>query len=325
MSKKLVPIFVGLGLIMLTLVVGVASADVADDTVHLGVNQSDGACADCHNDTTIITGKHTAWAESMHGTGTAYARGTSADCAGCHSGGGFSAMVAAGLTPDEVETGDPNPTRQDCRACHNIHTTYTAEDWSLETTDPVDLYAFEDVTFDGGDGSLCANCHQPRRQMEAEDGIVNVSSTHWGPHHGPQSAMLLGVGGAGDVEGGASDHYDWVEDTCVTCHVANDNHSFEPSLSACLECHEDAENFDIEGVQTGVDELIVELQEALVAKGMLDGDEEHGFHPVVGEYPEAEAAALWNYIFIVIEDGSRGVHNASYTIGLLESSIAALQ
>ncbi|RJQ45510.1 MAG: hypothetical protein C4534_04320, partial [Gaiellales bacterium] len=51
-------------------------------------------CRECHNDTTLITGKVIQWEESGHGTGEAYLRGTSASCAGCHSGGGFSAMVA---------------------------------------------------------------------------------------------------------------------------------------------------------------------------------------------------------------------------------------
>lgn len=289
------------------------------------IAQDGGDCTACHNDTTIITGKVAGWELSGHGTGTSwdYAGGRGG-CAACHSGGVFSEMAAAGMNPGEVEAGDPNPTRQDCRACHNIHTTYTADDWSLETIEPVELYAFEGVTYDGGAGNLCATCHQPRRQMVAEDGIVNWSSSHYGPHHGPQSAMLLGVGGAG-VEGDESIHARFVDDTCVTCHVANDDHSFEASLAVCQECHDEAEDFDIGGVQTQVDELVAELQELLVAKGMLAGDEEHGFHSVVGEYPEAEAAALWNYIFIVPEDGSHGVHNPDYTIALLESSIAALK
>jgi hypothetical protein len=256
----------------------------------------------------------------VHGTGTAYLRGTSASCAGCHSGGGFSAMVAAGLTPDKVEAGDPNPTRQDCRACHNIHTTYTADDWSLETTDPVDLLAFEGVFFSGGKGNLCANCHQPRSTMVAEDGMVNVDSTHWGPHHGPQSAMLLGVGGAGDVQGSPSVH-SMIADTCVHCHLYNDNHSFEPNVAVCQECHSDAENFDMKGTQTQVQGLITELGDALTAQGMLSEDDE----PVVGEYPEAEAAALWNYIYIAHEDKSKGVHNPNYTIALLQASIDALK
>lgn len=329
MSKKLALFVMGLALLTLALVAyaGSASVDAADGTVGPAhtVAQEDGDCTVCHNDTTIITGKAAAWEESTHGTGEAYVRGTSAGCAGCHSGGAFSEMVAAGLNPEEVEVGDPNPTRQDCRACHNIHTTYTEEDWSLETTAAVDLYAFEGVTYDGGAGNLCANCHQPRRGFEAVDGVVNVSSTHWGPHHGPQSAMLLGVGGAGEVEGAPSIHAMAVVDSCVACHTHDGNHAFEASVVVCQQCHgEELEDFDVNGVQTQVEELTVELQDALVAKGLLAGDDESGYHPVVGEYPEAEAAALWNYIFIVIEDSSAGAHNSPYTIELLEASIAAL-
>jgi hypothetical protein len=281
-------------------------------------------CMECHNDTTLLTGKETAWSESVHGTGTAFARGTSAGCAGCHSGGGFVAMVAAGQTPADVESGDPEPTRQDCRTCHNIHTSYTGADWALTTTDPVTLYAFEGETYDGGAGNLCANCHQPRRQIdEAVDGMVEVDSTHWGPHHGPQSAMLLGLGGAGDVEGRASAHSTaMVADTCVTCHVGEaDNHTFEPDVSACVACHADAEDFDIDGVQSDVQAMLDELEEILVAKGLLDEEGE----PVVGSYPEAEAAALWNWIFVNHEDKSLGVHNAAYTKALLEASLTALE
>jgi hypothetical protein len=113
-----------------------------------------------------------------------------------------------------------------------------------------------------------------------------------------------------------------VRDTCVTCHIGEDmNHDFEPDVSACQSCHSDAEDFDIEGVQTETKALIAELGELLEAKGLLDEEGE----PVVGTYPAAQASALWNYIFIAIEDGSFGVHNPGYTKSLLEASIAALQ
>jgi hypothetical protein len=281
-------------------------------------------CMGCHNDTTLITGKKTAWSESMHGTGTAYLRGTSADCAGCHSGGGFSAMVAAGLTPDTVEAGDPEPTRQDCRACHQIHVSYSAADWALETTAPVAFFALEGAIYDGGKGNLCANCHQPRATVAAADpnGMINVSSTHWGPHHGPQSAMLLGLAGAGDVVGRPSAHAMLVRDTCVTCHLGKDaSHSFEPAVSVCQTCHSDAEDFDIDGVQTEVEGLIAQVSELLKAKGLLDEEEE----PIVGKYPAAEASALWNYIYISHEDKSLGVHNPGYTKALLNAAVEALQ
>ena len=279
------------------------------------------SCTVCHDDTTMITGKQTGLSEAVHGTGEAYVRGTSASCAGCHSGGAFSAMVAQGLTPNQVEVGDPNPTRQDCRTCHQVHTSYTEADWALETTAPVPLFAFENITFNGGKGNLCANCHQPRRTIAAADPNDNiaVTSTHWGPHHGPQSAMLLGLGGAGDVAGRPSFHSKMIADTCVTCHIGPDMvHTFEAITSGCAECH--GEDFDIDSKQAEVEALIVELGELLEAKDLY-----HDGHPVVGVYPAAEAQALWNYIFISVEDGSLGVHNPDYTRSLLEASIAALK
>ncbi len=280
------------------------------------------SCTECHNDSTLITGKRFAWSESVHGTGEAYVRGTSSSCAGCHSGGGFSERVAAGLNPSEVEAGDPNPTRQDCRACHQVHTTYTGADWALETTDPVDLYAYEGATYDGGDGNLCVQCHQSRRDIaDAVDGQVEVTSTHWGPHHGPQSAMLLGIGGAGDVEGSPSGHYQMVEDTCVACHMGEGyNHTFEPDVDACVACHADAEDFDVNGTQTEVQAMLDELEEMLIAAGWLD---EEG-HPAVTSIPAPEAYALWNWIYIAHEDKSVGVHNPNYTKALLEASMEAM-
>jgi hypothetical protein len=232
-------------------------------------------------------------------------------------------MLAAGQHPGEVEEGDPNPTRQDCRTCHNIHDTYTGEDWALATTDPVMLYAFQEVTYDGGTGNLCVNCHQPRRQIdEAVDGMIEITSTHWGPHHGPQSAMLFGLAGAGGVEGRPSSHATMIEDTCVSCHLGETgSHTFEPELESCLGCHADAEDFDINGTQAEVQELLDELEAALAAKGLLDEEGE----PVVDSFPEAEAAALWNWIFIAHEDGSLGVHNPIYTRALLEESLEAFQ
>ena len=279
-------------------------------------------CVACHNNTDLLTAKETSWSESLHGSGEAYVRGTRATCAGCHSGNGFSEMIAAGLSPDTVEAGQTEPTRQDCRTCHQVHSTYTAEDWALATTDPVNIFTAEGVTYDGGTGNLCANCHQPLSPVPvAVDGIIEVTSTHWGPHHGPQSTMLLGIGGAGNVEGAPSGHATLVENTCVSCHLGEDSaHTFEPSVADCQTCHSGIEDFDVNGVQTEVQAKLDELGELLIAKGMLDEEGE----PIVGSYPEAEAAALWNWIYIALEDKSLGVHNSSYTQALLDASLQAM-
>lgn len=286
-------------------------------------------CLQCHESTSLIKGKQVGWSEAVHGSGEAYVRGTRASCAGCHSGGAFSAMVADGLRPNQVEAGDPNPTRQDCRTCHQIHTSGTAADWALETTDPVVLYAFDGVTFDGGKGNLCANCHQPRRVIAPEpdaNGNIRVTSSHWGPHHGPQSAMLLGIGGAGDqhlaVAGVPSWHYKMTGDTCVTCHVGeDDSHTFEAVESACAPCHDEDFIVDVGAVQAEVQALLDQLGKTLIARGMLD----QGGHPIPGTYPYFAGAALWNYIFIALEDESLGIHNPQYTLGLLKASVAFLE
>jgi hypothetical protein len=230
-------------------------------------------------------------------------------------------MVEAGQNPGSVEAGDPEPTRQNCRTCHEIHTSYTTDDWALTTTEPVALYAIEGQTYDGGSGNLCANCHQPRRGFPAaEDGMITGITSHWGPHHGPQSAMLLGVAGAG-VEGSPSSHYSLVENTCVGCHLAN--HAFEPSIDSCQGCHADIESFDFSGLQTDIQAQLDQLGEALVAEGVLDVNAPEG-HPIVEEAPENVALALYNWIYIAHEDKSLGVHNPAYTQALLDASFEAL-
>jgi hypothetical protein len=282
---------------------------------------TDLTCTECHNDGGTLTGKTLEWEMSGHGEGTAYLRGTSASCAGCHAGQGFTARIAAGISnPDDVAAGEPDPTKPDCRACHEIHTTYTSDDFALTTTDAVDLYA-SGQTFDMGMGNLCANCHQPRRELPAAaaDGTIEIDSTHWGPHHGPQSTMLMGIGGS--TEGSQSAHYQLVADGCPACHMGdNANHSFEPDVANCEGCHSGLDTFDYNGVQTAVKDLYAQLGAALQGKGLLD----ENLTLVPGSYPAAQAAAAWDYEMIG-DDGSWGVHNPDYIQSLLTADIAALK
>jgi hypothetical protein len=269
------------------------------------------------------------YSTSVHATGTAFAIANSrAGCTGCHTGGGFSDRIAAGVTDaSKFTTLYANPTRVDCRTCHQIHTTYTKADLGLETTAAVPLYAFATTpsTYDGGMGNLCANCHQPRAVVTAADatGNVNITSTHWGPM-ASQAAMLLGVGGAGDVAGIPSSHYTTVKDTCVGCHMGgagpDANHTFTPNVATCVTCHADLKSFDNQGVQTAVTAKIDTLKTDLIKAKLLDASG----NIIVGTYPAAQANALWNYVFIT-SDKSLGVHNAQYTNDLLDASIAAFK
>ncbi len=307
-----------------------------DDFANQGAADGTAGCKECHNDTTLITGKQATWAESNHGENESFVRATSAGCAGCHSGGAFSKMIAAGQNPSTVSAGDPDPTRQGCRACHQIHETGTGADWALETTAAVALFAAPGETFDGGKGNLCANCHQPRRTFPAPnaDGIITGISTHWGPHHGPQSATLLGTAGAaadgGTLDGSPMFHYTGVADTCVGCHTpAVRSHLFGADLSVCKTCHPGAENFDINGVQTETQTRLDALAKLLAAEGLLELEDPAATsnidgHPAVTEAPENQAVALYNWLYIAHEDKSKGVHNPAYTKAMLDAAFEAL-
>ena len=293
-------------------------------------------CTQCHNDTTIIVSKEGQFREnSVHGTGEAFIRGETTACAGCHGTEGSKARINAGLPPHDVSVeGVVNVSAFDCRTCHNIHTTYTSDDWSLTGgAQPVKL-EYSDGTFDGGAGNLCANCHQVRNPLpEVKDGNVAIVSSRFGPHYGVPAQMLLGEGGFG-VTGKPSTHYEKVADTCVGCHMGKEfNHTYLPKATRCQECHTDAANFDINGAQTEVAAMLEELHTIFVDKHLLDPETDlWGIYDATNSkfanpsvdvpltVSEAVAQAMWNYKFATYHK-SNGVHNTSYTKDMLQAAL----
>lgn len=290
-------------------------------------------CTECHNDTSIISGKKANWQESLHGSGTAFIEeGGNKSCAGCHSGAAFSEMIAAGGNFSTLESGDADPTHQDCRTCHQIHVTYTGDDWALETNAPVTLVV-SGATFDGGSGNLCANCHQARRYMAnfaAKDaaGVVipgqYAASARFNTHYSVQVDVLMGLGDFG-VAGEPSAHYTKVENTCAGCHMGEtDSHSFEPQVATCQGCHEGIEDFNVDGFLTEFEEKYAQLEAALLAKGMIAKNEDGTFSTVPGTYEEGPAQALFFYN-LVHEDGSEGIHNPTYFTALVDHALEVLK
>jgi len=292
--------------------------------------QADLTCTECHNDTALLLAKDAQFEESLHGTGDSWVRGSSASCAGCHGSDTSADRINAGLIPhDAAIEGSANSAPMNCRTCHDIHTTYTGEDFSLVGDEAAVTFEFSGgATFDGGAGNLCAQCHQVRNAYpEVVDGNVSITSNRYGTHYGTEAPMLLGVGGYGDVAGAPSVHYQMVTDTCVACHMGPDYiHNFEPAVARCTSCHADAKNFDINGVQTEVEGLLEEVHAILIEKGLLNPDTDlfnaSSSAPLV--VPEAVAQAMWNYKFVTY-DGSNGVHNSAYAKALLEAALATLQ
>jgi hypothetical protein len=140
------------------------------------------------------------------------------------------------------------------------------------------------------------------------------------------------------VTGDPSPHYAMVEETCVGCHMGEErNHTYEPEVERCQACHADAEDFDVNGVQTEIEEMIEELHTIFVDEKLLNPDTDLWgiYDPATGTWSnpssdkplvvsEAVGNAMWNYKFVVY-DNSMGVHNSKFTKALLESALEAMK
>lgn len=314
----------------------------ASDTSTVVAEASESSCSDCHNASTLIVSKEVQYLNSLHGSGSTVQRNTAA-CAICHTSEGFTERIDAGTF--EIAEDIKNASPINCRTCHNIHETYTSADWSLANIDPVTLELTGDV-YDKGNSNLCANCHQPRTDYAvplAGGGDIEITSPRYGPHHGPQSSLLLGVGGYGDEYTGSNVHYDAVDNGCISCHMTDtafgktagghslnitfDNEGVKGEfLNGCIKCHEDIESLDRNGVQTEVDSMVEELRVLLVKQGLIDGASGAGIPGtgIPGTFTSEQAGALWNYKTIT-EDRSHGVHNPGYTKFLLQTAIDTLK
>ena len=306
-----------------------------------GVDGQDGkdgnvTCLACHEGTSMLE-KQAQFVLSGHRIGefTLGREEWSSSCVRCHTPIGFQQFAELG--EENITGAITNTDHFDCSTCHGIHNKFVPSEFALRLTDPV-VAVVDGATFDlGGHNNLCGNCHQART---AEPNIASpgetfrISSTHYGPHHGPQSNTVYGMGYA-EIPGsvaypaaGSSKHL--AQASCVGCHMApfadgEGGHSFAPSLNACNECHGvEEDNFNHGGVQSDVMAKLEELRDMLIELGVVAGDDENGYHPVVGTYPMLQAQAFFNWIGLE-EDRSLGVHNPPYVKALLLNTIEALK
>jgi hypothetical protein len=318
---------------------GTAGANGTDGTDGVDANAS---CTECHDESTDIYVKRLQAANSKHLTGGDFER-SDAECAGCHTHEGFLERMEAGNFYATTDVANPSP--QNCRTCHNIHINYDASDFAIRYPDPVKL-AINDVTVDVAAGNVCANCHQPNLldpSYTIGGDSISITNKRWGPHHGPQSAMLWGTTAyevAGSVtypDAGSKMH---AQVGCTTCHMPEaygnqaGGHTLrmtyeyhggdEDWVAGCTDCHSGAEDFDINGKKTMVAELTDSLHHMLMAEGLLDAD---GYLVASSSAPlkvsPEEAGLIYNFKFVE-EDLSEGVHNPSYAMAVLQNSIEAL-
>jgi len=326
---------------------GSAHINAGGDPRLITKTTNSGVCNQCHGAATHHI-KGMEWSNSMHAV-TTRDPANNASCVGCHTNTGFvdkiNGVGPADLSYDAIS----------CQTCHEPHgnTVPTTNAHLVRTLNAVSLADGTKITTAGA-GTLCMNCHQAR-QNAAVYAANTAGSAHFGPHEGPQADMLAGANGfTYGKKIPSSAHFDVVEDTCVMCHTqtpaATDKalgqyggHTFKMSFAgnstipaeqlvgACQTCHgPDATTFDfplmdydgdgnIDGVQTEVqhllDQLAVMLPPVGQAKSSLTIDK---------TWTQPQLKAAYNYLFVQ-KDGSRGVHNMAYTVGLLKASIADLK
>ncbi len=324
---------------------GVDGVDGVDGTsmeIDSTLLASIGECKTCHDGSEDMTAKQLQYGNSGHATLGDFERST-ASCAGCHTSEGFRIRIETGEAAVEEDVLDPTP--QNCKTCHFIHTNYDSTDFALRVPADENImihFNGEEVSF--GKGNVCATCHQPRGS--ADDLPVpggddfEITSSRFGPHHGPQSTMLKGMGAVeipGSLEYENSDHATEVEDGCTECHMgqaygaAAGGHNFyleyeyhgstRSLTTGCVACHEDAvTDFNYDDVATTLQELMDTLTVRLQTAGALDSTGA----TVTGTYPANVAGALWN-LRTVEEDKSMGNHNFPYARAMLQNSIEAVE
>ncbi len=326
-----------------------------------GVNGSDAdaaLCIQCHSSThrdPIIN----AYASSGHATGSSWGRGTGSSCAQCHNNEGYIDYLSnkyfetddAGDLVEDVN-GDPIPMPNpdgyavsnpiNCTGCHTAHRSFDfstdGNDYALRNIDPVKLVLDPTIHVDLTNSSdalglsnACVTCHQPRPSYAIPAGTEDytVTSSRFGPHHGPQSTMFEGIMGANIVgstaypgAGANGDNGHRKGTSCIGCHMsettdmAEGGHTWLPSQESCVTCHTSGAPTEVTGFAADLETLHGLLFDlgAITATGST----------VSGTYPVKVAQAMWNYKTLE-EDNSKGVHNPKYSKALLKNSIEALQ
>jgi len=316
------------------------------DVIAVAIPSNTGACSQCHDEPTHHI-KTATWSASLHAVTTTDPAGN-ASCVGCHTGTGFIARMngESPITQTAYHS-------IDCYTCHEPHgvTAPANDEHLIRNMASVTLANGTKVT-NAGAGILCMQCHQSRMAASAVD--TTAGSAHFGPHEGPQADMLMGTNGYtyGQVIPSSAHQY-VTTNTCVDCHMQTvastdpafmkaGDHTFsttyapagqpaEDIVGACQACHgTDLTTFNFQifnfsgtggpaGVQTQVQALLDQLSALLPPNTQVKTS-----LTIDSTWTKPQLEAAYNWLFVT-NDGSKGIHNLDYSVGLLQASIANLK
>jgi len=265
----------------------------------------------------------------------------------CHTSQGFRnyAVGDSNLTVTQ-------PSVIDCFTCHLPHTGDYGS-WTLDTLrgdrESVDLGNF--TTYHAGKSNMCALCHMAAHVpiFSTTPGTIKLDTIGAdGPHSSPQANIMIGAGGVRFGTGAVTNSHASVNDSlkngCLACHFGSGvgydfgEHTFK--LLDHASGGQYVSNCNVTGCHAGltlVSELFDELKfprldsihvlgdslkQLLLAYPILTGvdiDTTEFYRDSTA--PSDAAKILYNYL-LYKKDGSRGVHNAKYTLQLLKESVA---
>lgn len=268
-------------------------------------------------------------------------------CGRCHSGSARWSLIEGRPLP----VGDANVGIQ-CINCHEPHSKTanpfqllnplaSTNDYSLATTDTFTNKYNPNI-------NVCAQCHNHRG--------ASWTSSSRPPHHSPQYNMLLGT--VGLLDSGAAPHQPashalLIKDQCAGCHMQASNyvseaqpattgHSFRvQTFDMCLTCHplpEQLAQFTTGAISNQVQSIKASLDLWAMTKAPAalrinygtraweytnPGDLSPG-GPGPSSAEQAQVPvniqkARFN-LYLVLYDGSFGVHNARFAVTLLDTA-----
>lgn len=322
----------------------------------IGKSLAVGVCANCHDDGHYHI-RPEEFEHALHGEAADIEEGLvsrNASCIECHTGEGYIVKQVEGKTPTVADIKER--VSINCAVCHDPHRATNesqvrfAGSTTVNAMQPGGASTPTPATLQMGKAATCAKCHHLRATRDAVGTRI---------HESHQSEMIFGMGGyhyAGETYGSGAHRN--VPNVCVGCHMTaqpsrtpgylkvgghtwkmrhdpgtpNDPKDDILNTLACQPCHGQVKDFNINGAQEEVENLLKILYD-LVPKRRTGAPAGGWAFPNGVAWDSAGAAtpqsldqrrAAWNYLFVE-QDLSVGVHNATYAKKLLADAIKSLR
>ncbi|MBI4536078.1 MAG: T9SS type A sorting domain-containing protein [Ignavibacteriae bacterium] len=323
-----------------------------------------GVCGQCHNEPwrhnrfvqwEFSPHSESIWSNSFRSSGAnPISNYNLSACVRCHDGQAYVNFIKGIPFDNRTSTGYSaiKHTKITCQTCHDPHSGGLR---SAPTTSDTLGNGYNYSSMNLGEGKTCFNCHKYRRNESTY--VSTALSSHWGPHYRGAADVFLGKNGhTFGATIPSSIAHQLVEKTCVGCHmsatpdtgtVARDKigmHTWKMSyeyapgqhvdnVTGCASCHTGIARFDdiiaafdydgdgtIESFIGEVHGLSDKLAMALPPYGTTDVN-----WALIAASPDSVQLkkAYWNYLYVKY-DGSYGVHNPKYVVGLLQKSVTTL-